>query len=271
MTCFRLVQISDTHLSRQQPVHNRNFDAAVVAVNECAPDIIINSGDVSQNGADSEDDLVFAKNCHAQLSAEVLFLAGNHDIGDCDNGPDYQPSQQIDAVRRQRFIDCLGMDQWQRDMGTWRLIGLNAQFVGSNREEEDQQLDFLTAACPDAGARHIALFIHKPPFRKNPADALEATPRFLNPAGYERLSEAWRDHKPRLIACGHIHQYYRNTRAEMEHIWAPSTAMVIPDERQPVIGEKCLGYLEYEFHDDGYDVRCQTLDIAPDDQLSSPT
>jgi hypothetical protein len=34
-------------------------------------------------------------------------------------------------------------------------------------------------------------------------------------------------------------------------VWAPSTGFVIPDSRQPVYGEKEVGYVEHSFAADG--------------------
>jgi hypothetical protein len=37
----------------------------------------------------------------------------------------------------------------------------------------------------------------------------------------------------------------------MRCVWAPSTGFIIPDSRQPVYGEKEVGYVEHRFEPDG--------------------
>lgn len=68
-----ILQISDTHLSRR----HRHFadNAAILAdwVRAQKPDLIINSGDASMDGAMDHDDLRYTADWHASLGAPVLF------------------------------------------------------------------------------------------------------------------------------------------------------------------------------------------------------
>jgi hypothetical protein len=42
---------------------------------------------------------------------------------------------------------------------------------------------------------------------------------------------------------------------DVEHCWAPSTAFVLPDHRQPRVGTKHVGYIDYAFGENRVDVR----------------
>ena len=55
----RIAQISDTHLSRGRPFFIGNFERIADDLRLRKPDIVINSGDLSLDGADVEDDLAF--------------------------------------------------------------------------------------------------------------------------------------------------------------------------------------------------------------------
>jgi hypothetical protein len=63
-----------------------------------------------------------------------------------------------------------------------------------------------------------------------------------------------RDADVRLVASGHVHQHRRHRVGAVEYCWAPSTAFVIPDARQPRIGTKRVGYVEYTFHHGRLDI-----------------
>ena len=86
----QIVQISDTHLSEGIPHFVSNFDRIAESIREVRPTMIINTGDISLDGADSEADLIFSKELHAGLGIDCYMLPGNHDVGD-----------HLDVARRQ--------------------------------------------------------------------------------------------------------------------------------------------------------------------------
>ena len=59
----------------------------------------------------------------------------------------------------------------------------------------------------------------------------------------------------RLVASGHVHQHRRRCANDVEYCWAPSTAFVLPDYRQPRLGAKHTGYIDYTFAEDSVDIR----------------
>ena len=72
-----------------------------------------------------------------------------------------------------------------------------------------------------------------------------------------------------LIASGHVHQHRDSESGGTRFIWAPSTAYVLPDTRQPRYGRKEVGYVGHRLRADGtHDSRfvavpgAATLDIA---------
>ena len=40
----------------------------------------------------------------------------------------------------------------------------------------------------------------------------------------------------KLVACGHVHQHRIFEKDGITHVWAPSTAFILPDAYQPRIG-----------------------------------
>src|SRR5262249_44982415 len=154
------------------------------------------------------------------------------------------PDKRIDKARLARNRRHLGEDGGLLGAGGWALVGVNAQLLGSGLAGEiDQRIRLATLPSRAAG-RPVALFIHKPLFDRSP-DETQVTHRYVPPEPRERLRELLRGADLRLVASGHVHHQRRYRHGGVEHFWAPPTAFVIPDRRQPAIGYKRVGYIEY--------------------------
>lgn len=245
MSSFRVIQVSDTHLSRERPWFVPNFEAVMRIVSARRPDLVVNTGDISLDGANREDDLAFARDCHAALDVGVRAIPGNHDVG--DNPARAGIEELITEERQMRYRRHFGDDYWLVDAGPWVLVGVNAQLLGSGLPAEDAQWSFLAGVPAHAAARPVALFVHKPLFRDDP-EAADVSHRWVTPEPRRRLTDVLRGVNVRLVASGHLHQHRRHRVDGVDHCWAPSTAYVLPDRKQPRMGHKRVGYVEYTFH-----------------------
>ena len=251
MTPFRILQISDTHLSRMKPWFVPNFETVVAIVSGRRPDLLVNTGDIALDGAGREDDLAFARHCHAAFAVPVRAVPGNHDVGDNPWRADIEAS--ITEERRGRYRRLFGEDFWLAEAGPWALVGVNAQLFGSGLPAEDEQWAFLQSVPERAAGRPVALFVHKPLFDRHP-DEGAVNQRYVMPEHRHRLLSMLGRAELRLVASGHVHQHRRRRLDGVEHCWAPSTAYVLPDRLQPRIGNKRVGYVEYALHRDRVDV-----------------
>src|ERR1700742_1519292 len=100
---FRIAQISDTHLSDSKPFFVDNFVRIGEALRAAKPDLVLNSGDISLDGASREEDLAAARALHDGLGLPVRFLPGNHDLGDAQDAPSHG-EHAIDGERRARYV-----------------------------------------------------------------------------------------------------------------------------------------------------------------------
>src|SRR5262249_47768125 len=110
---FRVAQISDTHLSEDKPFFVDNFRRTAEAIAAAAPDLVINTGDISLDGAGRAGDLAAARAAHDACAVPVRFLPGNHDLGDnvdvaSAHGDAHGHAHAaheaaIDAARRERY------------------------------------------------------------------------------------------------------------------------------------------------------------------------
>lgn len=245
MAKFKLIQVSDTHLSRQRPYFVPNWDAVVAHVNAAQPDMLLNTGDIALNGENVPDDLAFAAEQHSRLTMPVHAIPGNHDIG--DNPSPNSHGAGISDPRREIYLSHFGVEQWTMAAGDWYFIALNAQLLGSGLPAEAAQWAFLEQAFSKAGERPVALFLHKPLFRDTPDETHEAAGRYVLREPRMQLLSLMRQAKVRLVACGHVHQHRMFEHEGVCHVWAPSTAFILPDEFQPRIGTKEVGLVEYDF------------------------
>ncbi len=220
---LRIVQVSDTHLSETHAYFIDNFDVFVAEMEALRPDLIVHTGDISFNGPARPADLGFAKAQFGRLPAPVLMLAGNHDVGEAPRHS--RLAQPLTDDRLAAWREAVGPLWWRRDIGAWRLIGLDTALMASDRPEEREQQAFLAESLASRGERPAMVFLHMPPFYTDPDDARPTTAAVPHEAR-GRLLAACRDGGVKIIACGHLHIYRRLSHQGMRIVWAPPTAMV---------------------------------------------
>lgn len=245
---FVIAQITDTHLALTKPFFRDNFAVVAAALRARRPDLVVNTGDVSVNGADLREDLEAARTMHEELRLPWLAVPGNHDVGDT---PETARKQPIDETRRQRWLEVFGPDWWMRDVPGWRLLGINAMLIGSDLAAATDQDQFIAEAAAGLGGRQLALFLHKPLFIDSPADAAR-TSHCVTPRQRDILLAALGAKAPRLVCCGHLHEYRERAVGDLHQVWAPATAFTISDWFIPTHGgEHIVGYVEISLEKDG--------------------
>src|SRR5262245_2480983 len=78
--------------------------------------------------------------------------------------------------------------------------------------------------------------------------------RYVTPDNRRRLADVLHGANLRLVASGHVHQHRLRRVADVDHCWAPSTAYVLPERKQPLLGSKRVGYFAYTFRRTAVDV-----------------
>ena len=242
----RFAQISDTHLSPTLSYFHDNFCRTIEHLNAEKFDFLINTGDISLDGADRRADLEFSRRCHALYDGESLLVHGNHDVG---NEP-YKDNieQEINARRLQAYRDIIGPDRWRLDVPHWTLLGLNNLLCGSGLEDEGAQAAWLEVQLSSARA-NIALFVHKPLYTDAERTLI---PGFtMSGASAQALEEAIRAAPVRFVACGHLHQYSSYVIDGVHHYLAPSTAFIMA---QKIPGDTpALGCMRYTLRETGHE------------------
>jgi 3',5'-cyclic AMP phosphodiesterase CpdA len=243
----RVVVESDIHLSPTHGFFWENWCIARDFVNTVAAEAIVVNGDVAINGPDSEAELAFAASALGALSARVLTLPGNHDIGDEPPGQD--PNQIIDAPRLARWDATLGPDRFAFDLGCWRLLGINAQLLGSGLEREGEQNHWLDEQLA-ASRLPVALFLHKPMFIDDPGEDVASVVSVV-PSARADLLPRLRRADVRLVVSGHLHQHRDRTVDGLRHVWAPAVAFA---GDRTLGGDPRCGVLVLDFSADDVDI-----------------
>jgi 3',5'-cyclic AMP phosphodiesterase CpdA len=247
---FRIAQISDTHLSASRPYFVDNFVRIGEALRAAKPDLVVNTGDISLDGASQEGDLAAGRLLHDALGLPLRFLPGNHDLGDAPETAS-RGEPPIDPDRRARYVKHFGPDWWWFDVPGWRVLGIDALLLGSGLAEAADQETAIAQAMEGLGLRSLALLLHKPLFDLTAAEREVSNQfLFLTPGQRSRLP-AILSVVPALIASGHVHQYRSSDADGSHHVWGPSTAFVLPDRIQPIYGVKKVGYVEHTLKPDG--------------------
>ncbi|MGD1879522.1 MAG: metallophosphoesterase family protein [Kiloniellaceae bacterium] len=250
MTDFRIVQVSDIHLSRKRAYFLDNWDVFVEQMRADPPDRIYVTGDLCVNGPNEPDDIVFAREQLDRLPVPWKALPGTHDSGELP--PDTRLGKPLTAERREFWLEHFGPDYWFEDVGDWCFVGLNAQLIGSGLDEERAQWLFLESvaegrADPRRSGRALGLFLHKPLYLRRP-DETDQQLSALPPEGRARLLAFCAQHKVRFVASGHLHCYRSMRHGGLRLIWAPGTSFISSVKAMPA--PKALrraGYVEYRF------------------------
>src|SRR6476660_2993816 len=128
MTEFRLIQISDTHLSPAARFTKliENFHHVSEHIDAVRPDLVINSGDVAWDAPGNPADLAFGKDLHAALPVNCRYLPVTHDLSENPTAVGVAPAHPATEELRDDFVAVFGEDRWQFEAAGWRFIGLNS-------------------------------------------------------------------------------------------------------------------------------------------------
>ena len=249
---MRIALIADSHLSARSPECVANWHAARRAVARLSPVLTVHLGDISFDGQNRQEELRFAAQLVREWSTEMRCVPGNHDMGD---GSGEMP---LDDTRLALYEHLFGPDHWCVIEDGWRVLGINAQLLGSGAPREAEQWRWIESlASQDEAPARTALFLHRPLARVR-ADDPKDRGRYVAKEARERLLDGPLKSTLRLVVSGHTHQYLDVMAAGVRHVWLPSSGFVLPDAMQARVGEKLvgLGLLGLDEEEMRFDVWC---------------
>ena len=262
----RIAHISDLHLQSGVPERQTQVEPILQAINNAKPDLVVISGDVTDDGWDSIEELRWAKDwLKGQTEAYIWSLPGNHDVGNFASLSEGQ-------INNDRF------EQWSSVFdpmklgfgGTahWIFLGLNSMVLGSGLECEQQHLERFERELNMAikADVNLAVFLHSPLCVDSPGEpANQATEYWLGPRDARlRIWELINQAKIKLIGSGHVHQSRLTEVDGVKLAWAPpasGTWVHAPGLPNPPMPEK-TGFFLHTLGDDG-SVETELVECAP--------
>ncbi len=243
----RIVQISDPHLSHRQDVFAANFQQALAAARKLAPDLILVTGDISINGAGDPGEFTFVRHLAEEDGAPVLFIPGNHDVGDEPGAGD--TDQPVTEDRLAAWATVFGPDRHAFRLNDWHVLALNSQLFSTGLPAEAEQWDWLGAELGAARGAPAVLFLHKPLFINDAAETPDGA-LSIPAAARDRLLALAKEGAIRIFASGHLHQGAARAIGRAGHIWAPSCAFPVKPARLAAAGLE-PGFVLFDLRDGG--------------------
>lgn len=189
---MRVVQITDAHLCADTEARSRagipwrQFQQVVHAVAGEHPDIVLFTGDISQD--ESATSYALAVQVMAALPCPWYWLPGNHD-------------QRALMTTERPLVD-------EVDLDTWRLLLLNTQVEGKPYGELGSKRLAALAEQLQADSRPTLIAMHHPPVEVGTV-WMDAIGLYDRDAFWELLSK---HAHVLMILFGHVHQAYAEQR-----------------------------------------------------------
>jgi 3',5'-cyclic-AMP phosphodiesterase len=236
----RIVQISDTHIFEDPKAAllgvntAKSFEAVLnlIAENPVPPDIIVLTGDLSQDETEAAY-LYVAKSCE-RFSCPIYWLPGNHDVPD---------------VMQKTFAKTQFKEDKAILLGSWLLILLNTHYPkhvpGMLGRSELSRLAYFLSEHPD---QHALVFMHHQP--------VPVGSQWLDNLGLLNAADffAITDKYPQIrgIIFGHVHQAFETHRQGVPILSAPSTSVqFLPGQEKFALDLINPGYRWFDLNPDG--------------------
>ena len=204
-----LCLVSDSHLSSSLDEASSNWSSVVSHVERVKPRLVLHAGDVSRDGAGTDNDLRYSYAKLAELSTPWFAVPGNHDVREAVDGPVFTPWRQY-----------IGPEYWTVELNGWLITGLPYQALEFKAVHSPQALSSTFAAIEESiRGRPAILILHKPVAR-NPHEG--GTTYLSAPVskGLLRLTER---SSPLVIVNGHTHAFRLFDDNGVRELWLPST------------------------------------------------
>ena len=262
-TSLSVVQISDLHVDPARSEDRARCDLVRDAIAQIGPDLIVNTGDISDDGMLHPEMFAQLKQCLAELGVPVLSVPGNHDVGNSPGEEHVVCDAYVD-----RYLEDFP-DRFSELYQGWRFIGINSMLLGSGLAREDDQLEWFTAELDLAQGKgeNVSVWMHMPLFLQKPDEIVTGGSAYWVPDPPVRdkwIAELDRD-CVRLVANGHVHWYASMRVIDTEWVWAPSLQGLVVDDYLYPPGGRVSGLVHHRLTADS--VSHEVVPIEMPEQL----
>ncbi len=197
---FFFIQLTDTQFgmfadNREFVKESALYEQAVEQINRLKPAFVVITGDLVNDGKDTEQINEF-KRITAKIDANipVWLLPGNHDVG---NSPD---SLSLAAYKKQ-----YGYDRFAFHHHTTLFIGINSSLIkaGTPGFEQEQERWLKKQLAKSRKYSQVILFTHYPFFLRDIEE--EENYSTISPAKRKHYFDRFTARKVKAIFAGHLH------------------------------------------------------------------
>jgi Icc protein len=238
---IRLLQLTDTHLYADPAkrmfgidTYQTLSDVVDAALEADPPDLVILSGDVSQDESPRSYERVYE--IVRRFRVPIYYIPGNHDLP---------------RVMAQEFTQATPPFREERSItvGNWLFVLLDSTIEGhvegALSDAELARLDQTLAAYPN----HFSLVcLHHNPFSIGSGAFNE-----IGCANGDELFAVIDQYKNvRIVLCGHVHQEFADKRAGVTLLASPSTCIQFkPRSVDFALDLLPPGFRKFQLHSDG--------------------
>jgi Icc protein len=227
----RIALVSDTHTTRgtkdDQPKYRARLDQVMAAANAAKVDLVLIAGDLTENG--SPDELSDFQNQIKGFKAPVLFVPGNHDVG---NKLIPGKGGTVTTERVAAFEKSLGPSFHAQTRAGVRVIGVNSPIFGSGFDQEKAMWEFLDKELAGPAPVPTVVFMHYPPFVKK-ADEGGGDYWNIEPEPRARLLALLRKGGVKTVLSGHLHRDLTNRHEGILFVTTRPVSFGLPKDKQP--------------------------------------
>jgi len=260
-----IAHISDLHLQSGVPARQAQVEPILHKINQLNPDLVVISGDITDDGWDSLQELQWAKSwLNDRITNPWHAVAGNHDVGNFLTLPD----GVIDRVQWEQWFNTFGGCTRLFAGDLWQIHFVTSMLFGSGLEYEQIQDDWLTQRLQldRNGDIFTVLSLHTPLFIDSFDESSQpARDYWLGPIQPRlKVLSRMQNSQTRLVCSGHVHQSRIQDIEGIRFAWAPpasGTWVHAPELPNPPMPEK-TGFFLHTLHDDGR-VDSELIECAP--------
>lgn len=214
-----IVQITDTHISRDAPQRTADLEKCVQAINnlDTKPELVIHTGDITHNALPEEYHT--ARTLLDELEMPYYVMPGNKD----------KRNLILEEFKDDKFqLPNDGWVQYSIESLPTRLLLLDTLSYDSNQGRLcDERLAHLEGMLNADSSKPVALFLHHPPYE---AIGIPDPWQYENWSDVDKLAEIITSHKNISgMYCGHVH---RNIDGEIAGLQASAITCLASDLRK---------------------------------------
>ena len=233
------------------PRRRTHLLTALKQIEERRPAAVLFGGDNANRSVSQPAYCTYTAEFLERFPAPHFAIPGNHDVGSTVGWHHHDRATMTRACSA--FVDAFGPDHWVLEQAGFRILALNSQIFGSSLPEAGRQHQWLQHELPKSTELLRVVFLHTPPYLKQPDDNFDdgSEQMCLRPQARASLLALLDQHPPDLVITAHAHRFWQRREPKWDWLGLPSTAFgqhemtTVPSHNLPE-GDDRVGWVALE-------------------------